>query len=40
MSDIQMKSETSCPQCGHKAMEMLPEDACQFSTIARGAVLY
>jgi hypothetical protein len=41
MSDIQLQSEISCPQCGHKAVETMPTDACQFfyDCTGCGAVL-
>jgi hypothetical protein len=41
MSDIQVKLETSCPQCGHKAMEMMAADASQifYDCTGCGAVL-
>ncbi|WP_246474507.1 GDCCVxC domain-containing (seleno)protein [Arenibacter arenosicollis] len=27
---IQLKSEITCPNCGHKKVEDMPTDACQF----------
>ena len=28
--EIQLKSEITCPNCGHKKKETMPTDACQF----------
>lgn len=28
--DIQLKSEITCPNCGHKKVEEMPTSACQF----------
>jgi len=28
--EIQLKSEITCPNCGHKKVEEMPTDACQF----------
>jgi hypothetical protein len=30
MSDIQLKSTITCPECGHAQVETMPTDACQF----------
>ena len=27
---IELKSEITCPTCGHKRIEMMPTDACWF----------
>ncbi len=27
---IQLKSEITCPNCGHRKVEDMPTDACQF----------
>ncbi|WP_258406731.1 GDCCVxC domain-containing (seleno)protein [Shewanella alkalitolerans] len=27
---IQLESEITCPHCGHKRVETMPQDACQF----------
>ncbi|MFZ4590327.1 MAG: GDCCVxC domain-containing (seleno)protein [Ignavibacteria bacterium] len=28
--DIILESEITCPECGHRKMEMMPSDACVF----------
>lgn len=28
--EIQLKSEITCPNCGHKKIEDMPTNACQF----------
>ena len=28
--EIQLKSEIACPDCGHKKVEDMPTNACQF----------
>jgi len=28
--EIQLKSEITCPICGHKKIEEMPTNACQF----------
>jgi len=28
--EIQLKSEITCPNCGHKKVEDMPTNACQF----------
>ena len=35
LMEIQLKSEITCPNCGHKKVEDMPTDACQFFTSAR-----
>jgi hypothetical protein len=30
MSDTQLKSTITCPECGHAQVETMPTDACQF----------
>lgn len=38
MSDVQIKPQSTltCPQCGHKATETMPTDACQYFYDCRG----
>lgn len=28
--EVQLKSQITCPECGHKKEEIMPNDACQF----------
>lgn len=28
--EIQLKSEITCPKCGHKKLEQMPVNACQY----------
>jgi hypothetical protein len=28
--EIQLKSEITCPNCGHRKMEEMPTDTCEF----------
>lgn len=28
--EVQLKSEITCPKCGHKKVEDMPTNACQF----------
>ncbi|MFT7388135.1 MAG: hypothetical protein ACI8VC_001379 [Candidatus Endobugula sp.] len=30
MSDVVLESEITCPKCGHKKQEMMPENACMY----------
>ncbi len=30
MSEISLQTVITCPECGHKTAETMPEDACQF----------
>ncbi|MGY5450534.1 GDCCVxC domain-containing (seleno)protein [Agarivorans sp. MS3-6] len=30
MKDIVLESEITCPNCGHKKVEMMPTNACQW----------
>jgi hypothetical protein len=30
MTEAILKSEITCPQCGHRQVETMPTDACQF----------
>jgi hypothetical protein len=30
MAKIILESEITCPNCGHKKIEIMPTDACQF----------
>ncbi|MGP6089867.1 GDCCVxC domain-containing (seleno)protein [Antarctobacter jejuensis] len=30
MSGIELESTLTCPSCGHRSRERMPEDACQF----------
>ncbi|MCU0323692.1 MAG: hypothetical protein MUF45_00360 [Spirosomaceae bacterium] len=30
MANIILESEITCPNCGHKKIEAMPTDACQF----------
>ncbi len=32
----EFRSEITCPECGHKARETMPVDACQFFYDCRG----
>lgn len=29
-NNIVLKSEITCPECGHKKVELMPTDACQW----------
>ncbi|ABO25627.1 GDCCVxC domain-containing (seleno)protein [Shewanella loihica] len=29
-NSIRLESEITCPHCGHKRVETMPQDACQF----------
>jgi hypothetical protein len=31
-----LRSEITCPECGHKAVETMPTDACQWFYDCRG----
>ncbi|MCL1043601.1 MULTISPECIES: GDCCVxC domain-containing (seleno)protein [Shewanella] len=33
---IQLRSEITCPHCGYKQVETMPEDACQFFYECQG----
>ena len=41
MSEIQLESELTCPECGHKRVETMPTDNCQYfyECTACGALL-
>ena len=28
--EVQLKSEITCPNCGHKKVEQMPTESCQF----------
>jgi hypothetical protein len=30
MTDVQLESIITCPECGHAQIEIMPTDACQF----------
>jgi len=30
MADVILESTLTCPECGHKKMETMPSDACQW----------
>ena len=30
MGDVALESEITCPRCGHKKQEVMPENACMF----------
>lgn len=30
MEDIQLESELTCPECGHRVMETMPTDHCLY----------
>ena len=30
MSEIELVSDLTCPQCGHKSSETMPTDSCQY----------
>lgn len=32
-----LTSEITCPECGHKEVETMPEDSCQYFMSARTA---
>lgn len=38
MSDLQIeaRSTLTCPQCGHRATEIMPTDACQYFYDCQG----
>ncbi len=36
MAEIIADSELSCPECGHKSMETMPTDTCQFYYECKG----
>lgn len=38
MSDVQIeaRSTLTCPQCGHRATEIMPTDACQYFYDCQG----
>jgi len=29
-AQLELRSEITCPQCGHRKVEEMPNDACQF----------
>ena len=33
---MQLESTLTCPSCGHKAVELMPTDACQFFYVCKG----
>ncbi|MEQ8695664.1 MAG: GDCCVxC domain-containing (seleno)protein [Bauldia litoralis] len=33
---LELRSEITCPECGHTARETMPVDACQFFYDCRG----
>jgi len=35
-ADIQLQSTITCPHCGHKELEIMPTDACQFFYDCKG----
>ena len=30
MTDVVQESEITCPECGHRKLETMPDNACQF----------
>ncbi|MCK5359095.1 MAG: hypothetical protein KAJ95_00630 [Gammaproteobacteria bacterium] len=36
MSEIELKSELTCPQCGHKSIETMPTDNCLYYYDCQG----
>jgi hypothetical protein len=36
MSEIVARSEITCPDCGHREVETMPQDACQFFYDCKG----
>ncbi|MDA0787581.1 MAG: GDCCVxC domain-containing (seleno)protein [Proteobacteria bacterium] len=36
MSEIVAESEITCPDCGHREVETMPRDACQFFYDCKG----
>ena len=30
MTDVQLQSRLTCPQCGHESLETMPTDACLY----------
>jgi hypothetical protein len=36
MAEIIAESELTCPECGHKSMETMPADNCQFFYECKG----
>ena len=39
MAEIELVSELSCPQCGHKSSETMPTDSCQYYYECQGCGL-
>jgi len=41
MTDVQLLSRLTCPQCGHESLETMPTDACLFfhTCIACGSTI-
>jgi hypothetical protein len=33
---LQIESTLTCPQCGHRSIEQMPIDACQFIYVCKG----
>jgi hypothetical protein len=36
MSHVELQSILTCPQCGHRASETMPTDACQYFYDCKG----
>jgi hypothetical protein len=36
MTEIEMYSTLTCPQCGHESRELMPDDACQWHYECKG----
>jgi hypothetical protein len=36
VASIQLESVITCPICGHRAIEQMPSDACQFFYVCTG----
>ncbi len=36
MAELELISELTCPQCGHKSRETMPTDSCQYFYECQG----